>query len=178
MNLKFAWPLSRRCLALPLLVLISSNAFAEPSVHQQLLACASIADADERLGCFDSYTARYVDEVQDTKEARPTQPNDPATQNDLDKTHSEAFADNPSESNFGFTPEKKITAIGAKVLGVQQRLANSLFILDNQQQWRQTDGRKHRIREGHEVVIEEGALGAFYLKKPSAKRRVRVQRVE
>lgn len=180
MNQKLGWCLSRKLLALSLPLLAVDDALAEPFVRKQLLICSSINAADERLACFDEYTARYLQAAQDLEEAQRNSAGGTEFPEGFDKTYNEPSLDNRAiaESGFGYAPVKQITAISAKVVGVQTNSTNSVFLLDNEQRWQQKDGRRHRIREGQEVIIEEGALGAFYLKKPSAKRRVRVQRVE
>ena len=49
--------------------------------------------------------------------------------------------------------------------------------LNNGQKWQQKDTVYLKLTSGDEVILEEGALGAFYLKKLTSNRRIRVRRI-
>ncbi len=53
-----------------------------------------------------------------------------------------------------------------------------LITLDNGMVWRQADNERYRIKTGDSVTIERGMLGAFYLSRPDANRRIKVRRVD
>ena len=54
-----------------------------------------------------------------------------------------------------------------------------IITLDSGMVWRQTsDDVNYKFRKGDTVLVERGALGAFYLKKSGASGRIGVRRIK
>ncbi len=132
----------------------TSLAYAQ-TTEERLYGCAGFADKAQRLTCFDDLARDVM---------------------------SNAKPDKISSQSFGL--EHKDT--GKDLIGVQQAIVKELkknaygamvLTLDNGQVWEQKDTKTMSIHDGDAVLIERGAMSAFYLTAQGNKR-MRVARVK
>lgn len=88
-----------------------------------------------------------------------------------------------AEQAFGMeaavTREQGVDKITSAVASVGKDARDNFVVtLENGQVWKQTDSTSFRIKEGQEIYVERGALGAFYLSREDVNRRVRVVRID
>ena len=166
-----------------LAALVSALALTAPvlaSADQPLSAalkhCGQQHDSLARLRCFDKVTENITSPGQPTllqgdktkltpKIIKAGQAADLFAKAHLDKSTEEKSAE-----------VNEITATiskAHKMLRGQWKLS-----LDNNQQWQQKDSLKLKLLVGDVVVLQKGALGAFYLKKLGKHRRMRVRRIK
>jgi len=177
-------------------VLIAVPAQADPArdALSEIAKCAEIADAAERLKCFDA----AVGGARSALAAPP--PAQPPVQQAAVKTEEEEEggvlawfglskpATKPEE--FGRPPQpvaegpKEITEISASVLELAKNAyGRSLFVLDNGQVWKQIDGDQTDVRdvakgETMKVTIEKAVFGSYALSIEGRRGIVKVRRVK
>lgn len=135
---------------LPLFALLLSSAAIATPLNEQLRACASIERDTERLGCYDALSAALGDlAVRDFGRERQ-------------RIEEEA-------------PQTINATIATISLGAHNKLT---VTLDNGQVWQQTDSVRVPWKAGEEILLERGALGSFFMKKPVGGRSIRVRRVQ
>lgn len=153
-------------------ILISANATAD--IKQELSACASITDKLDRLICFDALaqTVKVTSPttlaavVPATVAAKPT----PAT---LPKNIEDEFG-NPKK-----TEVDKVDKIYLEVASVTKDPYGALKIgFSNGQVWKQTDGRRYKLKADQTVFIEKAALGSFVLGADGQNSTIRVKRLK
>lgn len=129
---------------------MASAALAQ-DLEDRLLSCAGVAQQQERLACYDALSGAVNNR---TGEAEPT-------------------------GQFGLehkTPEQ-VPEIKARVARIDKdALGKMVFTLDNGQTWQQKDSKPLIVHQGDEVLIERGALSAFYL-SAGDNRRIQVARI-
>jgi hypothetical protein len=147
---------SWRALLLVTALVAGPSMAADPTAA--LLACRKLADGTARLACFDRESAALV-------------------------TGGEV-AQLPPEQKFGLSPaalaaKEPAAARAAEVAELQARLVElkaagdgrAIFILDNNQVWRQLEpGDGLLVKPGDVVQLSRGALGSFWLRAPSGRR--------
>lgn len=143
-----------------------------PPQLARLLACRSVADAEQRLACFDRETAA-------TSEA--------LARNDL-VAMDRAKVRETRRSVFGFSVPKlgifgggdtdEVDQIDGTIAKVGWTRDGVSVRLQDQSQWVQTDGKTLPIepRAGNKVIIKRGALGS-YIMNIAGQRGVKVKRV-
>ena len=131
------------------------------TVEQGLADCAGIDAEQQRLVCFDTL-ARDV--ATGPKPVTSEPPEEPST---------ETFGLEHKDPNLGGDSELRaiVTGINKTTLG------KMMLTLDNGQVWQQKDSKTLLLREGDAVLIERGALSAFYLSADGNKR-IAVARVK
>ena len=87
-----------------------------------------------------------------------------------------------ADADFGMenqVPTERKDKIYAEIANIDKGPRKRYIItLSNGHVWKQTDGESLRLKVGQTVYIERGALGAFYLSKESANKRIRVKRAK
>lgn len=131
------------------------------TVEQGLAGCAGIDGEQQRLACFDALARDVVTPAQG---ATPPVADGPSTH---------AFGLEHKDPNLGGTSELRATLSAVK----KTALGRMVLILDNGQVWQQKDSKTLLLHEGDAVLIERGALSAFYLSADGNKR-IAVARVK
>jgi len=132
-----------------------------PAAVQALLACQSIADAGQRLSCFDK-AAQGLSEAMTRKEVVV-----------IDK----ARANEAKRSLFGFSVpnfgalfgggDEQVDQIESTVAGAFENGYDGWTIkLADGSTWQQTDGATIALppRKGDKVVVKRGTMGSYFLK--------------
>jgi hypothetical protein len=155
-------------LSLTIIVAGPAHADATRDALADIAKCADIAEASERLKCFDAAVPR-------AKSALAAPAEKPAEKSLLEWF---GFAGSPKPvtkpEDFGKAapearPGQEITEITATVLEFAKNpRGKSVFILDNGQVWRQLDADGTEVRDPNpgtrmRVTIETGALGSYNL---------------
>ncbi|MDC8832166.1 hypothetical protein [Alteromonas gilva] len=106
--------------------------------------------------------------------APPAQSREAVTQN------TPAQSDKVSE--FGLAPKKpvdQIERIASVIASIEDGPRDTRYVhLQDGSVWKQTDSTRMRLKEGQEVYVERGALGAFYLSRENVNRRIKVKRIQ
>lgn len=140
-----------------------SETMAPPAIYTDLIACKSIADASQRLACFDAKvaaleTAQASNEViiadrEQVREAR-------RSVFGLSLPRIKLFDGNAEKGDNVDEIEATITSVSP------MRSGKWLFKLEDGALWQQTEARATRTppKEGDSVLIKRGALGSFMAK--------------
>jgi hypothetical protein len=161
----------------------------------EITKCADIADAAERLKCFDAATVGAKTALAAPPPAAPAAPVQQASVQTEEKeeeggvlswfglsrpvTKSEDFG-KPSKP----VGPKEITEISAGVLEFAKNpLGRSIFILDNGQIWKQIDGDNTEVAEpkrgeAMKVSIETAVFGSYALRIEGRRGIVKVRRLK
>lgn len=138
--------------------------------------CASLADNDRRLACYDHAAETLANEEPVTSKAT-------AQEIGVGRTESEP-ARAELEAAFGMEARlaeqgESLEQIGAKLETVETLGSGKrIFRLDNNQVWaEQTANPRVRLAAGDQVRIKAGSLGSFRL-FGTGKKSTRVERVE
>jgi hypothetical protein len=119
-----------------------------------LLECSAVVDQQQRLACFDKLAAEYAPGRGAPVAAQP-----------------------PEQFGLEHKTPEPVTGIAARVTRIDENaLGKRVFTLDNGQVWAQKDSKRLIVHEGDEVMIERGALSAFYL-SAGDNRRIQVARI-
>ncbi|GGI91610.1 hypothetical protein GCM10007978_31530 [Shewanella hanedai] len=149
-------------------MLISANATA--GITQELSACASITDELNRLTCFDAL-------AQTVKTQAPITPAVVATATVAAKPVSANV-----EEEFGNLRKAKADAIDKIYLEIASITKDPYGALKitftNGQIWKQTDGRRYKLKVDQTVFIEKAALGSFVLGSDDRNTTIRVKRLK
>lgn len=173
------------------LCLFSTLSFAQ---NQSLSDCRNISDVNTRVSCYDA----IVDAQQEPQET-PVVSSVPALIPPVSTAAvpptaaraSRVVADNETQVNlFGAEAELARTVIAEELgviqldqieAGVEEVSSNTykrlILRLDNGHTWEQTGSKRLRIREGDQIIVRSGRLGAFFLEKADGSRAIRVKRV-
>jgi len=124
------------------LMLLSIPAYGMQSISEldeRLHHCANLADADDRLSCFETLAEQRFEFLD---RPHPTAPTSPVAE------------ETPSEE-----------AITAKIDRVEERIhGERIFYLSNGQVWEEVNAGRGRYPTNTPVRIERAALGSFLLR--------------
>ena len=138
-------------------------ATAPPAIYTELLACKTIADAAQRLACFDTKVAA-LETAQASNEVII------ADREQVREARRSVFGLSlPRIKLFDGKAEKgdNVDEIEATITSVSKlRSGKWLFKLEDGALWQQTEARDTRTppKDGDSVVIKRGALGSFTAK--------------
>lgn len=164
-------------LAVSILGLASAAGAQAP---RALLDCTSILSDAERLTCYDNAVKAFSSEARAIAERREAQ----AAK--LAAAAAAAGAAQKSDSfgregtrNFGRPEEGRIDRIDSTLREMlTDSSGKSVFILENDQIWRQADGfRLPNGRPGVAVTVKRGAMGSYRLTLAGSNRTVQVVRM-
>lgn len=151
-------------------------ASADQPLSAALKSCAQQNDSLARLRCFD----KVIENIKSPSQPRSPQVNKTKLPAKIKKAGQEAalFA----KAHLEKTAEEQsaeVNEITATITQATQMLRGQWKLsLDNNQKWQQKDSHKLKLLVGDVVVLQKGALGAFYLKKLGSHRRMRVRRIK
>lgn len=166
----------------------SFNCVAESS--QSLQDCRAVSNALERLVCYDELVdslagskalSRAVENVKTVPSVPPAGASKPVAKAPPAKPAKPA-ASVSDEAEFGL-PDKvraeEVDSIIASVTKVKKDpYGKKIISLDNGTVWQQTDGKRFSVDDGDAIIIERGALSAFYLGLQGNSKRIRVKRLQ
>ena len=179
---------------------VATSASAATTLAGQLIACRGEVDSLKRLVCYDGVAAALQQNAKsDTELPAASAVAVPVTNANTKSpaTNNSAVATAPS-TTIGNAPQA-ITVNAEDSFGQEAKLKSRQvdevrFVVksvsltphkklrltfENGQKWEQKDtSRFGKVLPGDEVIIKRGALNAFYLKKPSANRTIRVKRIK
>ncbi|PCJ26887.1 MAG: hypothetical protein COA96_04465 [SAR86 cluster bacterium] len=178
--------------------LLSTSVFAQISA---LGECRNISNVNARVACYDA----MVDSQQpgDSSQTTPVITSVPALVQEIPATgiSPSSASSGTTRVRPEVSPETRVRLFGATeevtrefieedigviqldyieavVEDVSSAAYNRLIVrLDNGHTWQQTDSRSLRIREGDQIIVRSGRMGAFFLEKASGSRSIRVKRV-
>ena len=166
----------QRCLVALVLIGIATVAHAQ-TTEERIVLCAKVIDQQQRLVCFENL-ARDVESGWQKVSREHAQ--EPAASLDTPLVHSE-LSDQSSKGDFGLEHKDGKEALSDKLQShvveiYKNSLGKMILTLDNGQIWQQMDTKSLIIHKGDLILIERGALSAFYL-SAKGKKRIRVVRV-
>ena len=161
----------------------SALASDDQRLSQALENCTKQKDNLVRLGCFDQLAENLT-----LTENLIITPSNELHRHQVDKKEIPPMVSDPSKKVASFAKNhlKKIAGnkaeisneITATIIQAKKMLRGQWQVsLNNGQKWQQKDTVYLKLTSGDEVILEEGALGAFYLKKLTSNRRIRVRRI-
>lgn len=171
--------------ALPALAFIALPAFAQEAPLDKVYACAGIFDSAQRLACYDSAVAGL-------KQAESSGGLAVVNREQIERAEKEAFGlATPSLSALAESARSTAAAPAAEKSKTLDRVTFPVksvttgpdgryrFVMENGQEWRQTDGIKlPAIGKGPwQAEIRKAAVGSYMLKLDN-RTAVRVKRVE
>ena len=159
---------------------------AEAQPADAMLKCVAIADDAQRLACYDAAMASASAEARAAAAERQAaaaekarRDAEAAAQAKTDKFGAEGVpeeARSPAAKAADAERVDKLEATVAEML--RDAVGNAIFILDNGQMWRQTDGLQlPPLRAGEPVRITRGMVGGYRLTLPKRNRAVTVKRM-
>lgn len=160
--------------AMPALAKDKDEKTAPPPVYQAVVDCRGIADAAQRLACFD----RTVDIMASATAEKDLVVLDRAT---MRETRKGLFGFSlPSLKLFGggqADERDEVKEIEAGIAGLRSASDGfAIFILDDGGTWKQTDGRNVFPKIGDRIRIKRASLGS-YMAMVGKKAGVRVMRL-
>ena len=133
-----------------LLGLLVAAPLSAQTLQEEIETCAQYSNDAKRLQCFDKLAGGL-------------------------KQHAEKQFGQEMQAATEDAPES-ITATISEVR--EGAYGKHTFVLDNGQVWRQTGSSRVVWKGGEQVELERGVLGAFYMRKTSGGRSVKVKRVK
>lgn len=161
---------------------------AGAQVPDQLVACAARVNDAERLACYDSAVKALGAEARAASEARERAAKAAEAQAVAAKAaaDAEAAAAAAKQREVAFGDAKASAAAEERLESITTRIQEvfidarkqPMFLLENGQMWRQTDGLPLVLaRSGMDVEIRRGALGGFRMTVPRTKTTISVRRL-
>ncbi|WP_119679192.1 hypothetical protein [Indioceanicola profundi] len=173
---------------------------AQAAPADAVLACTGVADAAERLACFDRTVPALRGAAPSVQAARPpAAPTPPAVAaapaerfgaEQLPQARAEAESAEVAAKGFGAEqlartrgsgegeePEE-LTAKVAKLGTVPDQPSRLLITLDNGQVWAQRESKQFQLKAGDTVVIKPAILGSYKLTRAGSKLILKVRRVQ
>ncbi|GGP49487.1 hypothetical protein [Shewanella saliphila] len=185
----------RLCLIATGILLISVNAQANTQLGEQLSFCAQKTDKLERLICYDQLAASANTSLPAVAKAptvavtankpaapviasAPPQPVKPAAI----AVPATAASPELSVNDFGLQKrviEDEVGRLYFTVADVSKAPGGALIVtLDNGQVWKQTNAERYKVKKGHDIYIETGALNSFLMGSDERNATTRVKRLK
>lgn len=166
--------------------LLAGNAFSANAndLVQALQECKELANADNRLACFDSIQipAKTIKKVIAAKESKSTK--QVVKEIDVVSVPKQATEAAPTrvikKEQFGLKNIVKepeyITLVVEKIK--KNPYGDIIVYLQEGQVWKQTDGRALRLKQNDKVIVKKGALNSFQMMKEGGSRLMKVKRIK
>jgi hypothetical protein len=158
----------------------AATAQVSEAERARLVACAARADDAERLACYDAAVEGLSPEAKAAAAGRAAAAQ--ALAAERAKAKQAAAADRFGREGLRLPGRREpeglqdVTAELAEML--RDGFGKAVFVLDNGQIWRQTDGpAMPPVRAAETVQVKRGALGSYRLVVPRMKRVVPVVRM-
>lgn len=143
-----------------------------PPVFQAVLDCKTVADAGERLACYD----RTVGAMATAREAKDLVIADRATMREARRGLFGLAL--PSIKLFGGGDSEDVKAIESTIESTYAaRDGQFIFVLADGARWKQIGGRPAYAKRGDPIMIETASLGSYFAKigKGQNARVIRIQ---
>ncbi len=129
---------------------------APPPVFQAVLDCKTVADATERLACYD----KTVESMAAANREKELVVADRAT---MKEARQGLFGLGlPKLKLFGGGDSEEVTEIESTITGFRSASDGLLvFTLADGARWKQTDGKTQYPKAGDKIKIRKGSLGSF-----------------
>lgn len=159
---------------------------AEAQPMEGLLKCVAIADDAQRLACYDAAMASASAEARAAAAQRQAaaaekarRDSEAAAQAKTDRFGAEGVPEEARPPAAKAAEAERIDKLEAAVAEMlQDAVGNAIFVLDNGQMWRQTDGLQlPPLRAGEPVRISRGMVGGYRLTLLKRNRAVAVKRM-
>ena len=159
---------------------VGVNTSLQANTLTKLNQCSTVKDSLERLVCYDEL-------VKEVNSGNPSQPATVQTSSELTKPQNltPVAAPRSAADNFGrehIRSREEIDAVKNIRFTVeeaeQDQYGSWLITFTNGQKWKQTDGTTLRLKPNQEVELQRGVLGAIFLKRLDANKRIRVKRLQ
>jgi hypothetical protein len=148
---------------------------ASDGLETKLETCRSIADADERVACYDAIVDALADDgldhAADTPKAAVVAP---VTEENFGRSAEAIRREQLEKAGVESMEELSATITDVRSIG-RYRVE---VTLDNGQRWRQASGSGLGLDVGDEITIRPAALGSFRLSPAGSKRSMKVRRVD
>jgi len=155
----------------------STDIFANKNenLFYRLANCTQILNDQNRLICFDKLAKKNTALLTSVKVN-----NKPVLQIEPVTLKNSKQIDNFSKQHLKKTKEERgPNSILATISNVKQLIRGQWVIsFENGQKWQQTDSAKIKLKEGNNIRLEKGSLGAVYLFKENSHRNIRVKRLK
>ena len=172
------------------LALVSGVSQAQ-TVSDALRSCGQVQNSLKRLVCYDDIVKNMnayggLEDLMAVPAPLPAQaggvsvPSRPVANTPVQSSQRPAS----SADTFGLEHKKtededRVEKLYANVVSVSKNRKGKMTVtLDNGQVWKQTHSEELRMRANDRVYVERGLLGAFFMGKDSAKKRMKVTRVK
>ncbi|MFV8781718.1 hypothetical protein ACNKU7_04785 [Microbulbifer sp. SA54] len=146
----FGRPLPRFALPILALTALSVPSIQAQTLESELQTCVQYSDDSKRLACYDDVAGNL-------------------------KQYSINRFGQEQKAVIEDAPESIRATISEAQKGAYGKYT---FALDNGQIWRQVDSNRVIWKGGEQIELDRGMLGAFYMRKTSGGRSVKVKRVE
>ncbi|MDD8061067.1 hypothetical protein [Shewanella metallivivens] len=180
------------------ILLISVNAQANTQLGEQLSFCAQKTNNKERLSCYDQLAANAKPSA---NISLPIKATTPAVVAVAQAPVAPAVASTPSQpvtpvaasapavaspelsvEDFGLQKkviEDEVNRLYFTVADVSKAPGGALIVtLDNGQVWKQTNAERYKVKKGHDIYIETGALNSFLMGSDERNATTRVKRLK
>ena len=144
--------------------------------------CAAEKDSLNRLLCYDKLAKvlnhQQVDvELPDVPVATSKSPSTVSTARTLEPASTE---DEFGAKHLNKEKQEAVTQVSYVIKSIDKTIRGLYrFTFENGQKWEQQDNDvKTRFKVGETVIIKRGVFDAFYLKRPSSNRTIRVKRIK
>lgn len=151
-------------------ILVSANATA--GIEQQLSACAANTDKLDRLICYDALAQRV----------KTKGPATPPVAGAATVAAVPVTLPANIEDEFGNLKKEKIDTVEKiylEIASIKKDPYGALKLsFTNGQVWKQTDGRRFKVKVNQTVFIEKASLGSFMLGSDDRNTTIRVKRLK
>jgi len=167
-------------------ITFSSNLWAK-DVATALQSCSEEENSLKRLVCFDQIVKnmRQYDGLEQRVASIRNSAPAPTSGKEGVSTASSRNNESNSVDSFGApsTAANDVKMVDGKLMAVLQSVTKLAFDrhrfeLANGQIWEQTESKGPVPKQGDNIIVEKGVLGAFFLRKADSNRRFRVKRIK
>lgn len=148
--------------------------FPLPKEVDEIVACQSIGNDDERLKCYDRSVTQFSDA---TRRGNVIVAEKKVVEQARKEIFGLSLSDNPI---FGDKNDAGVKSIDTVITSAaQSRTGKWVFVVEGGASWRQTGTRtlRRRLEKDQKVTISRGLLGSFIAKFEGQKRTIKVVRV-
>lgn len=171
-------------LAIAALSMLLTAPFTQAAnLHDELKTCAKLQDSQTRVVCYDNVVNGIDRYTETANTAKATVTTATTSHSKKKKLGIETITDQRADHNDDFGIEHKVVVkakadkLIASVTHAKKSLRGKWIVtLENGQQWKQFDNTKFKLKAGEKVIIERGALNAFYLGKDDTNKRILIKR--
>lgn len=156
------------------------------TLSEALAKCSQSKDNAERLACYDN-VAKTVNQYSDINKTMAMAKESTLSAQANEKANEKTVQTSPKlnddlKSQFGLEHKVEVKKLMDSLAGTVTKITKTardkmILRLDDGSVWQQTSDTSLRVKEGQNVIIERGMLGAFYAKAEGLNRRMKVKRI-